>query len=182
VGGSLAHADPAAELPAVALALDAKFETAQAKRHRIVPAAEFYTDFLTTALGPDEILRRVVFPVLPPLAGYAVEEIVRRHGDFAVAGAVAVADLDDGGKIAEARLALFGVAPVPVRARAAERSLRGAEPSDKAFREAAALVEEVLDPPTDVRATAAYRKHAAKILATRALERAVARCRPRRSS
>lgn len=182
VGGSLVHADPAAELPAVALALDAEFETAHAEKHRVLPAAEFYTDFLTTALGPDEILRRIAFPVLSPSAGYAVEEVARRHGDFAVAGVVAVADLDDGGKIAEARLALFGVAPVPVRARAAERCLRGEEPSDKAFRDAAALIEEVLDPPADVRATAAYRKHAAKILAARALKRAVERCRARRSS
>ncbi len=181
VGGSLAHADPAAELPALALALDAKFKTAQSERSRLIPAAEFYTDFLTTALEPDEILREMVFPVLPPSAGYAVEEIARRHGDFAIAGVAAVVDLDDAGNIAAARIALFGVAPTPARARAAERSLIGQQPSDNAFRDAAALIEEVLDPPADLRASSAYRKHAAKILTARALKRAVERCRARRA-
>ena len=182
VGGSLVHADPAAELPALALALDAKFETAQRGTNRVIAAEDFYTDFLTTALAPDEILRQIVFPVLRPSAGYAVEEIARRHGDFAIAGVVVIMDLADSGKIAEARIALFGVAPMPVRARTAERSLIAQEPNDHALRDAAALLEEVLDPSADVRASSAYRKHAAAVLTARALSRAVQRCRARRSS
>jgi carbon-monoxide dehydrogenase medium subunit len=181
VGGSLVHADPAAELPALALALDARFEIAKAGANRVLPAEEFYVDYLTTAVEPDEILLRITFPVLRAFAGYAVEEISRRHGDFAVAGVIAIVDLDNG-KIAEARIALFGVAPMPVRARAAERSLIGRETNQNALRDAAALIQEVVDPPADVRASSAYRKHAAAVLTTRALTRAVERGRARRSS
>jgi len=182
VGGSLVHADPAAELPAVALALDAKFEVARKEIDRVVSAEEFFIDYLTTALEPDEILRQIVFPVVRSSSGYALEEIARRHGDFAIAGVVVIVDLDDAGKIAEARIALFGVAPTPVRARKAERALIGREPNDDAMRDAAALLEEVLDPPGDIRASSAYRKHAAAILTARALKRAVQLCHARRIS
>jgi len=180
LGGSLVHADPAAELPAVALALDAKFEVARKGIDRVIPAEQFFTDYLTTALEPDEILRQIDFPVLSPSSGYALEEIARRHGDFAIAGVVAVVDLDDAGKIAEARIALFGVAPTPVRSRKAERALIGQEPDDNALRDAAVLVQDVLDPPADIRASSGYRKHAAAILTARALRRAVQLCRTRR--
>jgi CO/xanthine dehydrogenase FAD-binding subunit len=182
LGGSLVHADPAAELPAVALALDAKFEVARKEIDRVVSAEEFFIDYLTTALEPDEILRQIVFPVVRSSSGYALEEIARRHGDFAIAGVVVIVDLDDAGKIAEARIALFGVAPTPVRARKAERALIGREPNDDAMRDAAALLEEVLDPPGDIRASSAYRKHAAAILTARALKRAVQLCHARRIS
>jgi CO/xanthine dehydrogenase FAD-binding subunit len=182
LGGSLVHSDPAAELPAVALALDAKFEVARDGSDRAMPAEEFFVDFLTTALAPDEILRQVVFPVLRPSAGYAVEEIARRHGDFAIAGVVVIVDLDGAGRVADARIALFGVAPIPVRARQAERSLIGREPNDNALRNAAALLEDVLDPPGDIRASSRYRKHAASVLTVRALKSAVQLCRARRSS
>jgi aerobic carbon-monoxide dehydrogenase medium subunit len=182
VGGSLVHADPTAELPALALALEARFEIAKADANRVLSAEQFYVDYLTTAVEPDEILRRITFPILRASAGYAVEEIARRHGDFAVAGVIAIVDLDHNGKIAEAHIALFGVAPMPVRARAAERSLMGQEPNENALRDAAVLLEEVLDPPDDVRASSAYRKHAAAVLTARALARAVERGRARRSS
>jgi len=182
IGGSLVHADPAAELPAVALALDAKFEVARKEIDRVVSAEEFFIDYLTTALEPDEILRQIVFPVVRSSSGYALEEIARRHGDFAIAGVVVIVDLDDAGKIAEARIALFGVAPTPVRARKAERALIGREPNDDAMRDAAALLEEVLDPPGDIRASSAYRKHAAAILTARSLKRAVQLCHARRIS
>jgi CO/xanthine dehydrogenase FAD-binding subunit len=182
VGGSLVHADPAAELPALALALEARFEIAKADANRVLSAEQFYVDYLTTAVEPDEILRRITFPFLRASTGYAVEEIARRHGDFALAGVTTIVDLDDNGKIAEARIALFGVAPMPVRARAAERSLIGREPNENALRDAAALIQEVVDPPADVRASSAYRKHAAAVLTTRALTRAVERGRARQSS
>lgn len=180
IGGSLAHADPAAELPALALALDAKFAIAGRGSDRIISAEEFFLDFLTTALASDEILRQIVFPVIGPSSGYALEEIARRHGDFAIAGVVVIVDLDDAGKIAEARIALFGLAPTPVRARQAERALVGREPDDSAMLDAAALLEEVLEPPGDIRASSAYRKHAAAVLLSRALKRAVQVCHTRR--
>lgn len=180
IGGSLAHADPAAELPALALALDAKFAIAGRGSDRIISAEEFFLDFLTTALASDEILRQIVFPVIGPSSGYALEEIARRHGDFAIAGVVVIVDLDDAGKIAEAHIALFGLAPTPVRARQAERALVGREPDDSAMLDAAALLEEVLEPPGDIRASSAYRKHAAAVLLSRALKRAVQVCHTRR--
>jgi len=180
IGGSLVHADPAAELPAVALALDAKFEVARDGIDRTIRAEEFFIDYLTTALAPDEILRAIVFPIVRPSSGYALEEITRRHGDFAIAGVVAIVDLDDSGKIADARVALFGVAPTPVRARKAERALIGREPNDGAMLDAAALVEDFLDPPGDIHASSAYRKHVAAVLTARVLKRAVQVCRDRR--
>jgi carbon-monoxide dehydrogenase medium subunit len=180
IGGSLVHADPAAELPAVALALDAKFEVAGDGIDRTIRAEEFFIDYLTTALAPDEILRAIVFPIVRPSSGYALEEITRRHGDFAIAGVVAIVDLDDSGKIADARVALFGVAPTPVRARKAERALIGREPNDGAMLDAAALVEDFLDPPGDIHASSAYRKHVAAVLTARVLKRAVQLCRARR--
>ena len=180
IGGSLAHADPAAELPAVALALDAKFAIAGTGGDRTVSAEEFFLDFLTTALAPNEILRQIVFPVLRPSSGYALEEVARRHGDFAIAGVVVIVDLDDAGKIAEARVALFGVASTPVRARQAERALLGRELDDSGIADAAALLEEVLEPPADIRASSAYREHVAAILLSRALKRAVQLCHTRR--
>ena len=180
IGGSLAHADPAAELPALALALDAKFAIAGRGTDRVISAEEFFLDFLTTALAPDEILRQIVFPIIRPSSGYALEEIARRHGDFAIAGVVVIVDLDDAGKIAEARVALFGLAPTPVRARQAERALIGRELDERAMLDAAVLLEEVLEPPGDIRASSAYRKHAAAVLLSRALKRAVQVCHTRR--
>ena len=178
IGGSLVHADPAAELPALTLALDATFELAAKGRDRTVPAEEFFVDYMTTVLAPDEILLRIFFPVLRPSSGYALEEIARRHGDFAIAGVVTIVELDHAGKIAAARIALFGVAPTPVRARGAERALIGQSPNEDTFRDAAALVAEVLDPPEDIRGTRAYRKRVAVILTARALKKAVQLCRP----
>jgi carbon-monoxide dehydrogenase medium subunit len=180
IGGSLVHADPAAELPAVALALDAKFEAVRDGIDRAIPAGEFFVDYLTTALAPDEILRQIVFPEVRPSSGYALEEIARRHGDFAIAGVVALVDLDEAGKIADPRIALFGVAPMPVRARKVEGALIGQEPNEHAFRDATAFLDDVLDPPGDIHASSAYRKHAAAVLTVRALERAVQVCRDRR--
>jgi CO/xanthine dehydrogenase FAD-binding subunit len=179
IGGSLVHADPAAELPAVALALDATFEIVRAGTARLVPAEEFFVDTLTTTIGPDEIVREIIFPVLRPSAGYAVEELARRHGDFAVAGVVAIVDLDQAGRIADPRIALFGVASTPVRGRKVEQALTGRQPSDGLFRECAALLDDLLEPPADVRASSAYRKRAAAVLTARALTKAMQLCHTR---
>jgi CO/xanthine dehydrogenase FAD-binding subunit len=179
IGGSLVHADPAAELPAIALALEAKFIVARDGASRSIRADEFFLDYLTTALRPDEILSEIVFPVLPPSAGYAVEEIVRRHGDFAIAGVAALVDLDGTGRIADAHIALFGVALTPVRAHTVEQAVIGREPANELVRDAAALLDGLLEPHADIRASSAYRKHAARVLTARALTRAVELCRTR---
>jgi carbon-monoxide dehydrogenase medium subunit len=181
IGGSLVHADPAAELPAVALALEAKFIVAREGATHTIAAADFFLDSLTAALQPDEILTEIVFPVLQPSTGYAFEEIVRRHGDFAIAGVAALVDLDRSGSIADARIALFGVAPTPVRARAVEKAVIGRPAGGELFGDAAALLDPFLEPHGDIRASSAYRKHAARVLTATALARAAEFCRSRRS-
>src|SRR6516164_6840680 len=119
IGGSLAHADPAAELPAVARALDAEFVVRSASETRVIAAADWFEGYLATARQPDEILTEVRFPVAAPGTGAAFEEVARRHGDFAIVGLAAQLTLDDG-VISDARLAFSGVADVPVRAADAE--------------------------------------------------------------
>jgi CO/xanthine dehydrogenase FAD-binding subunit len=181
IGGSLAHNDPAAELPAVALALDAKLELVRRGETRTVAAEDFFVDYFATALGPDEILQQVLLPPLKATSGYAVEEITRRHGDFAIAGVAVIIDLDESETIRVARIALFGVAPSAVRARKVETALQGQKPDADVLRDAAALLGESLDPPSDIHASSAYRRRVAAVLTVRALERAVRLCRERRS-
>jgi CO/xanthine dehydrogenase FAD-binding subunit len=181
IGGSLAHNDPAAELPAVALALDAQLELARRGETRTVAAEDFFVDYFATALRPDEILQRVLLPPLKATSGCAVEEITRRHGDFAIAGVAVIIDLDESETIRVARIALFGVAPSTVRAREVETALQGQRPDADVLRDAAALLGESLDPPSDIHASSAYRRRVAAVLTVRALERAVRHCRERRS-
>lgn len=182
IGGSLAHNDPAAELPAVALVLDAKFEIVRRGEKRAVAAEDFFVDYFTTALGPGEMLHNILLPPLKPSSGYALEEITRRHGDFAIAGVAVVVDLEESETIRDSRIALFGVAPTAVRARAVEAALQGQKPNADLFRDAAALLSDTLDPPSDIHASSAYRKRAAAVLTARALERALRRSRERRLS
>jgi aerobic carbon-monoxide dehydrogenase medium subunit len=182
IGGSLAHNDPAAELPAVALVLDAKFEIARRGEKRSVAAEDFFVDYFTTALSPDEMLHKILLPPLKSSSGYALEEITRRHGDFAIAGVAVVVDLDESESIRDARIALFGVAPTAVRARAVEAALQGQKPDADVLRGAAALLSDILDPPSDIHASSAYRKRVAAVLTARALDRAVRFSRERRVS
>jgi CO/xanthine dehydrogenase FAD-binding subunit len=174
VGGSLAHADPAAELPVTMSALDARLTIASASQQRPVAARDFFTGPLTTALGPDELLTAVDVPATAD-HGWAVEELSRRAGDFAIVVAVALVRLDRGGRIDDARLAFGGVADRPVRADAAEDALRGREPSDDALARAAQTARDALDPPSDAFVSGAYRRHLAGVLCRRALARAVDR-------
>jgi aerobic carbon-monoxide dehydrogenase medium subunit len=172
VGGSLAHADPAAELPAVALALDAQFVARSSRGERTIEARDFFLGFLTTALAPDELLAEVRLPGLPPGHGAAFVELARRHGDFAIAGVAAAVALDASGAIADARVAFIGVGPTPVRAREAEAVLRGATPDDAVFTEAAERAKGELDPGSDTHASASYRRRVAGVLVQRALREA----------
>jgi carbon-monoxide dehydrogenase medium subunit len=178
VGGSLAHADPAAELPALALALDASFRATGPRGERTLAAADFFLTYLTTALEPCEILTAVRFPTLPARTGWSILEVARRHGDFALAGVVAIVGLAPDGCCASARLVLFGVGSTPIRAAGAEQVLMGqvAEPAlvARASAQAAADLEE---PLTDVHATAAYRRDLARVLTARALVEATTRAR-----
>jgi len=174
VGGSLAHADPAAELPTVMTALDARLAVASASGRRTVAAREFFTGPLTTALAPGEIVTGVETATMPAY-GWAVEELSRRAGDFAIVAAVALVRLDRRGRVDDARLAFGGVADRPVHTRAAEDALRGHEPTPDALARAAQMARDALDPPSDAFVTGAYRRHVAGVLCRRALARAVAR-------
>jgi len=173
LGGSLAHADPAAELPAVMTALDARLTVASASGRRSIAARDFVTGPLTTALAPDEIVTEVEVST-SPARGFAVEEFARRAGDFGLVVVVALVRVDRGGRVADARLALGGVADRPVRAAAAEEALRGQEPTAAVLAGAAEIARERLDPPSDAFASGPYRRLLAGVLGRRALARAVA--------
>lgn len=173
--GSLAHADPAAELPAVALTAGAELVAeSRARGRRTIDAADFFTGFFSTALEPDEILVEVRIPAAPAHTGSAFEEVARRHGDFAMVGAAATVRLDNG-KIGEARIALTGVSDVPVRAADAEAALSGSAPTEEAFADAAEQEAKSLAPASDLHGSSAYRRHVAAVVMKRALRAAATR-------
>jgi len=171
IGGSLAHADPAAELPAVARALDAEFVVRSPAGERVVPAAEWFEGFLTTSRRPDELLVEVRFPAAERGTGVSFQEVARRHGDFAIVGLAASLTLS-GGAITDARLAFAGMSDVPVRAAAAEDLLVGESPSAGLFDEAARRATADTDPPPDLHGSAEYRKKVAAALVRRGLREA----------
>jgi carbon-monoxide dehydrogenase medium subunit len=172
VGGSLAHADPAAELPAVARALDAEFVVRGPAGERVVPAADWFEGYLTTSREPDELLVEVRFPAAGPGTGVSFQEVARRHGDFAIVGLAASVTLS-GDAISDARLAFAGLSDVPVRAVGAEDLLAGERPSAELFDEAARRATDGVDPPADLHGSAGYRKKVAGALVRRALRAAV---------
>jgi carbon-monoxide dehydrogenase medium subunit len=172
VGGSLAHADPAAELPAVARALDAEFVVRGPAGERVVPASEWFEGYLTTSRGPDELLTDVRFPAARRGTGTSFQEVARRHGDFAMVGLATSVTLCDG-VIGEARLAFAGVSDVPVRAAGAEDLLAGERPSAELFDAAARRASADIDPPADLHGSAEYRRKVAAALVRRGLREAV---------
>jgi aerobic carbon-monoxide dehydrogenase medium subunit len=167
--GSLAHADPAAELPALAVALDAEMIAVGPGGARRIPASDFYRGYLTTSLEPTEMLTEVHFPAPPADMAWSFMEISRRHGDFALVGVIV------GLSLSEARIVHFGVGPSPKRATDAERALVGVSPGEDAFRSAGEASAGALDPPSDVHATAEYRRSVAGVLTRRALQKAWSR-------
>jgi carbon-monoxide dehydrogenase medium subunit len=179
IGGSLAHADPAAELPAVARALDAEFVLRGRARGRVIQAADWFEGYLATARRPDEMLTEVRFPVAAPGTGAAFEEVARRHGDFAIVGLAAQLTMAVDGTITDARLAFSGVADVPVRATDAEDLLRGRRPSAELFQEAAAAATAGLEPPADLHGSPEYRKKVAAALVRRGLRTAAGNAQER---
>jgi carbon-monoxide dehydrogenase medium subunit len=171
LGGSLAHADPAAELPAVMLAVNASLTLMSRGRSRTVPADDFFIGLFTTAAEPGELLTEITIPAAPPGANYAFQEISRRHGDFALAGVAAMLALDENGTVTEARIALLSVGDRPIRAKGAEALLLGHTPSSEAIRAAAdAAAENDVDPPGDIHASSRYRRQLVRTLTRRALE------------
>jgi CO/xanthine dehydrogenase FAD-binding subunit len=173
VCGSLAHADPAAELPALLLAVEGELELAGPEGERSVPAGEFFTGPFTTALDEGEMVTAARFPLPAAGSGWVVDEIARRPGDFALAGAVCGIELD-GARCVRARIALFGIAATPVRARAAERLLEGEVPADAVLDAAAAAAFDGVEVLGDeVHASAGYRRAAGTALVRRALGSAV---------
>src|SRR5512140_914705 len=145
VGGSLAHADPAAELPAMALAYDAEFRAVGPAGERRIKAADFFVTYLTTALEPTEVLTEVRFPALPPRSGWSFVELARRHGDFALTGVVSRLTADGGGRCTSAQVVLFGVGTTPVRARGAEQLLVGEKLSAPLFERAGSTASQEID-------------------------------------
>jgi aerobic carbon-monoxide dehydrogenase medium subunit len=171
IGGSLAHADPAAELPAVAMALDAEFVVRGQSGERVIPAAEWFEGYLMTSRRSDELLLQVRFPAAGPGTGVSFQEVARRHGDFAIVG-LAVSLVLSGGVIRDARLAFAGLSDVPVRAAAVEDLLVGERPSADLFDEAARRATDDLDPPTDLYGSSDYRKTVAAVVVRRGLRAA----------
>jgi carbon-monoxide dehydrogenase medium subunit len=172
VGGSTAHADSAAELPAVARALDAEFEVRGPNGTRRIPAAEFFVTTFVTTLEPDEMVVAVHFPIWGPNAGFAVEETARRHGDFALAGAVCGVEVERG-RISKAAIALIGMGSIPVRSDAAERELTGASVDSLDLAEISRIAVADTDPPADVHAGGRYRKKVGATMVERALSEAI---------
>jgi CO/xanthine dehydrogenase FAD-binding subunit len=175
IGGSLAHADPASELPAVVAALDGEMVLRSSRGQRVLKAEQFFIGYLTTATAPDELLVEVRVPVVPPRTGSAFLEVSRRHGDFALVGVAATVTLDDAGVCAAAALALTGVGLTPVLARDAARTLVGNTPAPAALEAAGRRVAEHLQPDSDLHASGDYRRQLAFVLTRRALERAAER-------
>jgi CO/xanthine dehydrogenase FAD-binding subunit len=172
IGGSIAHADPAAEYPAVLTALEGEVVARGPKGERVVKAKDLFQTYLSTSLTPDEILVEVRMPAMPAGSGYAFEEFARRHGDFAIVGIAAVV-VKDGARCALARLATAGAGPVPVRLRAAEEILERDGLTDAAIEAASRRVSELVSPDSDIHASADYRRHLTGVLTKRALRRAL---------
>jgi CO/xanthine dehydrogenase FAD-binding subunit len=168
VGGSLSHADPAAELPMLALLLDATLHVVSPAGPRVIAARDFFLGPLTVDLAPDELLTRIELPKLPAATGWGFAEVARRIGDFALAAVAATLMLRDGA-IGEARIAMTGVGETAKRASEAEALLAGHAPTPDLIEAAVASVRGSVNPPTDLHASADYRRHLLGVLVERAL-------------
>lgn len=181
IGGSLAHADPAAEYPAVALALDAELEALSPRGARTIPAADFFTGFWSTALEEDELLTGIRLPVgdgAGARRGFAVRELARRHGDFALAGAAVALEVDGDDRVVRSAVALFGLGSVPRRASGAEAGVVGRTLAEVDAEEVGrAAVADLDDVPADLHGSAAYRTRVGAVMVARAWADAVAEAR-----
>ena len=178
IGGSIANADPAAEIPMVLQLLEAEVDVRGPQGQRKIAADQLFLDAMTTSLTPEEMLVEVRLPVVPQGAGVAVEEFARRHGDFAIA-AVGVMILGDGKRCRRARIATAGVSSHSTRLRAAEQLLEEQGLGQATIAEAAKMAAQEVDPLSDNNASAEFRRHLTSVLAERALQRAVGRMQKR---
>ena len=175
IGGSLAHADPAAELPAVVAALDGELVLRSARGQRVLKPEQFFVTYFTTAAAPAELLVEVRLPAMPPRTGSAFVEVSRRHGDFALVGVAATVTVDEAGVCTGSALALTGVGRTPVVAREAARALVGVKPTAAAIDDVGRRVAGAVRPDGDLHASSEYRQHLAGVLTRRALARAAER-------
>jgi carbon-monoxide dehydrogenase medium subunit len=174
VGGSLAHADPAAELPGIAVTCEAKIAVLGKAGERVIAAADFFRGPLMTALEPDEIITEMRLPAWPARRRFGFKEFARRQGDFALAGAALFYDLDGAGKAANAHVGAIGVADRPLRLGAVEHVLNGSAIDEAAIARAEAAACAAVDPPDDIHAGGAYRKTLSGVMVERALRAAMA--------
>ena len=175
LGGSAAHADPAADAPAALLALDAQMRILGGARPRSVPAARFFVDSYETAIGPAEILASIFVPRTPRGAGSAYVKFANKASRFAIVGVAAVVTPDRNGRCASVRVAVTGAGPVAARARAAERALAGRPLDAESIARAASRAGDGVEFLTDIHGSAEYRAHLTQVIARRALEAAAAR-------
>ncbi|MBU1660488.1 MAG: FAD binding domain-containing protein, partial [Chloroflexi bacterium] len=175
-GGSIAHADPSAELVAVSVALDARFRVRNQKGDRWVPANEFFVGLFTTDLEPDDLLIEAVLPAMPPCSGWSLKEVARRPHDFALMGVAALVSLDRRGRCQRAKMVFLSAGDRPMEAHEGAKILMNQSPTTELIRAAAETASTSdIDPGSDIHATAEFRQHLAKVLARRALEEAFER-------
>ena len=178
LGGSLAHADPAAELPVIALARRFRLRLQSVGNERWVDADDFFVGLLETTLEPHEMLVEVAVPPMPPRTGWSFTEVARRHGDYAQVGVAVLVTLGAEGRCSDARLVYLSVGETPIEASAAARALVGEPPNEESFAAAAEIAaESEIQPTSDIHASAAYKRHLARVLTVRALRQATERAR-----
>lgn len=177
VGGSIAHADPSAELPCVITALRGEIVIESSEGEETVTPEEFFLTYMLTSLQPDQIIKELRFPVLSPTSGYAFEEVARRHGDFALVEVAVVTDLDEKGKINSVQLAVGGVGPVPCKLEEVEELLIGQEPTEELLKKASEKCKDSLEPEGDIHGSSEYRLHLAGVLLQRALKKSIDRAK-----
>ena len=177
VGGSIAHADPSAEWPAFAIASDAQIVLQSSAGSREVAAGDFFITYFTTSVEPGEMVTEVRLPGSGDGWGWGFEEVCRRHGDFAMTGAMTRVHLDANGACDDSRVVIFGVGGTPVRIESAEEVLRGSNGEMSSLEQVAAAVSDALDPDSDIHASALYRKEVSGVMARRALVAAFPRAR-----
>lgn len=172
IGGSLAHADPAAELPVILLALDGRVKLQKVGSERWVHGRDFFTDLFTTDRAEDEILTEIELPTLPPRTGTAFTEVARRHGDYALSGVAAVVTVDEEGVCTAVQLVYLNAGDTPIKATNAAALLVGQPASEEIFTAVAEAAQQEISPTTDIHATADFKRHLAKVLTVRVLQTA----------
>jgi len=178
IGGSIAHADPASELPVICLALNARMQARNKSGERWIDSKDFFSGLFSTALQPDELLVEIEFPKMAPNTGYAFMEIARRHGDYAMAGLAALLRLDADGNCKQARLVYLNVGDGPVDATKAAASLVGKQPNEAAFKEVGQIAsQQDMSPFGNLHASVEYQRHLSAVLTERALVKAFERAR-----